>query len=438
MSVSRRKLEHFAQPIPPERAAHERFRHRLAAAVERVRTTGRETHAALTIDVDGFTSIQASFGQKAASRLLSVVGGRVRECLGPDDEMLHPGGDAFHVLLDCKGDLTQAWRVAELMLHVVNAPYTLDGLHHVAVTACVGVARVRPDHVRPADVMRDALEALHRAKLAGAARCAVFDEGMHEATIEKLRLTAELRGAIDREEFRLHYQPILHCSTGELAAAEALVRWEHPVRGMLPPAAFLDHVFRLGLMSELGQWIVAEATRQAVEWRDAFGVRVPIAINVSPRELADPVYVTQVLANIAAHGGSPDCIAFEMTEDVALGHGETPVLALRQLRDAGFTVRIDDFGTGFSSLVYLQRLPIHGLKIDRAFIQHVEFDTKRREIVRAIINLAHVLGLDVVAEGVERREQLDTLRALGCDYAQGYFIATPMTAAGLRAWMGRG
>jgi diguanylate cyclase (GGDEF)-like protein len=430
-----RKLEHTAGPVRAARPAHERFRHRLAAAVERVRATGHETHAALMIDVDGFSSVQASFGRRAASRLLAVVGNRVRECLGPDDEMLHLGGDAFHVLLDCKGDLAKAWRVAELMRHVVNTPYALDEIHQVAVTASVGVARVRSHHLRPADVLRDALEALHRAKLAGSARCAVFDEGMHEATIERLRLTAELRGAIDRAEFRMHYQPILNCLDGELAGVEALFRWEHPTRGTLAPAEFLDHLFRLGLMTEVGQWIVEEVTRQAVEWRRTLGLRVPIAINVSPRELADPTYVPRVLATLAAHGAAPDCIAFEVTEDFALGNSDAPLLALRQLNDCGFALRIDDFGTGFSSLVYLQRLPIRGLKIDRAFIQHVELDRKRREIVRAIIDLAHVLGLDVVAEGVERREQLDALRALGCDHAQGYFIAAPLRAAGFRAWV---
>ena len=438
LSVPRKKLGPAVRQTTSERPGHDRFRHRLAAAVERVRATGQETHAALTIDVDGFTSIQASFGQRAAARLLTVVGNRVRECLGPDDEMLHLGADTFHVLLDCKGDFTQAWRVAELMLHMVNAPYALDDLHQVAVTACVGVARVRSHHLRPADVMRDALEALHRAKLAGAARCAMFDDGMHEATIEQLSLTAELRGAIDRREFCLHYQPILDCTTGELAAVEALLRWQHPTRGTLAPAEFLEHLFRLGLMSEVGQWVVGEASRQAVEWRRTLGLRVPVAINVSPRELADHSYVPRVLATIEAQGAVPACLAFEMTEDFALGHSETPLLALRQLHDAGFTLRIDDFGTGFSSLVYLQRLPVHGLKIDRAFIHHVEFDTKRREIVRAIIDLAHVLELDVVAEGVERREQLDTLRSLGCDYAQGHFIAPPLTAAGLRAWVGLG
>jgi diguanylate cyclase (GGDEF)-like protein len=434
LSGRRRKLDHNQKQRRSARADHDRFMHRLAAAVQCVRATGRETHAVLAIDVDGFTRIQANFGTRAADRLLAVVGSRVRECLGPNDVLLHEGGDEFHVLLDCNGDLADAWRVAELILHVLLAPYALEN-HQVAMSACVGLARVRSHHLRPNDVMRDALEAVHRAKSVGPAHCAAFDEGMHEATLEELRLTADLRRAVDVGEFRLQYQPIVDCVTGGVACVEALVRWEHPRRGSLLPGEFLEPLVRLGLMSEVGHWIVAEVTKQAVLWRRA-GLDVPVAINVSPRELADPAFVPRVLATVDELGGTPENVAFEMTEDVALGHGETPLFALQQLYDAGFTLRIDDFGTGFSSLVYLQRLPVHGLKIDRAFIQHLEFDTKRREIVRAIIDLAHVLELDVVAEGVERREQLDTLRSLGCDYAQGYFLAPPLSPSGLRSWLG--
>jgi EAL domain-containing protein (putative c-di-GMP-specific phosphodiesterase class I) len=320
------------------------------------------------------------------------------------------------------------------MMHVLSAPYPL-GAREIALSTCIGIALVRPDHATAADVTRDAYAAMHRAKSAGSGRCALFDAGMHEATVAQLTLVAELRAAIDRREFRMFYQPILGCRNGALMSLEALIRWEHPTRGCLPPSEFLEASSRAGLMKEIGRWTVGEVARQSLEWRDQAGLTVPIAINVSPRQLADPAFVREVLMIVSRVGASPQSMAFEMTEDIELGQGDAPLRALRELRTAGFRVRIDDFGTGYSSLSYLQRLPIDGLKIDRAFLRHIERDDKQREIVSAIIRLAHVLGLDVVAEGVERREQLETLGRLGCDNAQGHFLSPPLPAQQMKAWL---
>jgi diguanylate cyclase (GGDEF)-like protein len=413
----------------------ERFTTLVTSAVEGTKILGRSTHALLTIDLDGFTRIHSSFGPHAAGRLLVAVGYRIRECLGQDDEMMHRGGDEFHVLVAVEGNAADAWRLAELMLHALMEPYPLEN-RQVALTASIGVALVQPRHVRAADVTRDALAALHRAKTAGSARYALFDLGMHEATIEQLRLDADLRHAIDRDEFRMHYQPILDCRTGAVIALEALVRWEHPTRGCLLPAEFLEPLFRSGLMTEVGRWIIGEVARQSAEWRESVGFDASIAINVSPRQLADSTFVPHVLATLANSGVSTSSIGFEMTEDIELEKNETPLHTLRDLRAAGFRVRIDDFGTGYSSLSYLQRLTLDGLKLDRAFIQNLDFDVKRREIVAAIIRLAHVLDMDVVAEGVERAEQLEMLRALGCDHAQGHFLSPPLAAPQMRAWLG--
>jgi diguanylate cyclase len=233
----------------------------------------------------------------------------------------------------------------------------------------------------------------------------------------------------------MYYQPILDCQSGALLGLEALIRWEHPSRGCLPPSEFLDALNQGGLMPEIGRWIVSEVARQSVEWRDELGLSAPIAINVSPRQLSDSTLVASVLASVAAAGASPASIVFEMTEEMELGEGETPLQTLRDLRAAGFRVYIDDFGTGYSSLSYLQRIAVDGLKIDRAFVRHIEHDAKQREVVSAIIRLAHVLGLDVVAEGVERREQFETLRAMGCDRAQGHYLSPPLAPACMRAWL---
>jgi EAL domain-containing protein (putative c-di-GMP-specific phosphodiesterase class I) len=294
---------------------------------------------------------------------------------------------------------------------------------------------VLPEHHTAADVRRDAYAAVHHAKLVGGNRCALFDESMHSKTKAKLRLEAELRHAIDRNEFRLHYQPIVSASTGTVVAFEALLRWEHPQRGCLPPSEFLDALVSAGLMSEVGHWAVGEACRQAVEWRRSRGYDVAISINVSPRQLLEVTFVHDLSFQLDASGALPTWIEIEVTEDIALGNGEAAMEMLHAVRSRGVRVRIDDFGTGYSSLSYLQRLPVNGLKIDRTFIEQIEHDQQRREIVGAIVRLAHVLGLDVVAEGVERQGQLEALVALGCDFVQGYHISRPQDAMSIAAWM---
>ena len=412
----------------------EKFFARVSQLVTEAKEQGRAAHALLVIDLDGFTRVHASVGAAAAARVLAAVESRLRDCLGPDDDVAQMGEDEFHVLVACDGNAANAWQVAELMQHVLTAPYPIDH-SEVALTACIGIAMVKPQHVSPADATRDARAAVHRAKSAGSARCAVFDETMHAASFQQLQLGAELRRAIDLQQFRMYYQPILDCQSGALLGLEALIRWEHPARGCLPPSEFLDALNQGGLMSELGRWIVSEVARQSVEWRDAVGLAAPIAINVSPRQLSDATLVPSVLAAVAAAGASPECIVFEMTEDIELGDGETPLQTLHDLRAAGFRVYIDDFGTGYSSLSYLQRIAVDGLKIDRTFVRQIEHDAKQREVVSAIIRLAHVLGLDVVAEGVERREQFETLRAMGCDRAQGHYLSPPLAPERMRAWL---
>jgi diguanylate cyclase (GGDEF)-like protein len=434
LSVHRRLPQHRHSGAPSSRVEREQFTKGLTEAVTRARNENRSSLALLTLDLDGFTRIRASFGGAAASRLLVAVANRLRGCLAPSDQMVRVAGDEFHILVGCDGNASAAWQVAELILHVVTAPYALED-REVAITACVGITLVRPDHASASDVVRDAFAALHRAKVAGAARYALFDAGMHEASIAQLRLAAELRNAIDRGEFRMHYQPILDCRTGEVASLEALIRWEHPTRGCLPPSEFLAALDMSELMSEVNRWIVAEVAKQVAAWRAEVGLDATVAINVCPRQLGDSTFLPYVLETLANVGASPDSIAFEMTENFELGKGDAPLRVLREVRQAGIRVFVDDFGTGYSSLSYLQRFAIDGVKLDRSFIDSLDFDARQREIVSAVIRLAHVLDLDVVAEGVERREQLDVLIALGCDHAQGHFFCHPLEPAHMRGWL---
>jgi diguanylate cyclase (GGDEF)-like protein len=434
LSLDRFQPDHGRQHLSPARLEQKQLTSALEQALHRTRIEGRTTHALLAVDLDGFARVRSSFGAVASERLIGDVGQRMRECLNGEDCMARVGADEFHVLVACNGDAAAAWRVAELMVPRITAPYALDE-RQVTVTACIGVALVQAHHRLPADVVRDAFAAVRRAKTTGAARCAPFDEGMHDPTVEQLRVGAELRGAIDRGEFRMYYQPILRCTSGDLASIEALIRWQHPERGCLPPSEFLEALVRAELMGEVGRWTVAEVARQAVEWRNEFGFAASLAINVSPRQLAEPLFLPHAMASVAAAGATPSAIVFEMTEEIELAKGDAPLRALRELRSAGFRVCLDDFGTGYSSLSYLQHVPLDALKIDRGLTNRLDSDSRQREIVNAIIRLAHVLGLDVVAEGVERREQLDVLRTLGCDFVQGHFLSAPLSAGQMRAWL---
>lgn len=415
-------------------AAQALMTQRLEAAVERARQDGRSGHLFLTIDLDGFTAISASYGGDAAKALLLSIGDRLRSCLRATDTIARYGCDEFCILIRCSSDHPFATSMADRIHQQLAAPFVVAG-RPIAVSVSVGVARVRHDHASGADVSRDAYAAVHQAKMLGGNQYALFDEGMHEKTRARLQLEAELRHALDRREFVLFFQPIVCLRTGRLVTLEALLRWEHPTRGCLPPSEFLDTLAAMGLMTDVGRWIVAEACRQSVELRRRLEFDASISINVSPRQLLEHDFVGQTALQIADAGASPEWIEFEITEDIALGDGEAAMRILHDLRQRGVRVRIDDFGTGYSSLSYLQQLPVHGLKIDRAFLEQFETDTHRREIVGAIIRLAHVLGLDVVAEGVEREEQLNALRDLGCDLVQGYHIAQPMRAQRVVGWI---
>ncbi|MEP6999096.1 MAG: GGDEF and EAL domain-containing protein [bacterium] len=435
-STSRASLGELRDDAASPLAGQLLMTERLDAVVAQTRREGRSNFVMLAIDVDGFTAISASYGKEAANRLLAAVGERLRSCVHPLDTVARYGCDEFCVLLRCSSDSPLATTVSEQIQRALADPFMLEG-RAVAVSVSVGIARVLPTHYCAADVSRDAYAAVHHAKMSGGNQCALFDDGMHETTKARLQLEAELRHAFERGQFRLHYQPIVSCVTGALVSLEALIRWEHPTRGCLPPSAFLDVLASTGLLNDVGRWIVGEACRQLATWRKAGACDAYISINVSPMQLVEQGFIEDVVAILAETGASPGWIAFEITEDLALGDTEIAMRALIKLREHGIRVRIDDFGTGYSSLSYLQRLPVGGLKIDRTFLEQFESDAHRRAIVGAIIQLAHVLGVDVVAEGVERREQLEELRVLNCDLVQGYFLSPPLSSDGIRQWIER-
>ena len=429
-SLTIRELnEDAASPL----AAQILLAERLEAAVADARREGRSSFVLLAIDIDGFTAISASYGKDASHRLLAAVGERLRARLQPADTIARYGCDEFCILARCTSDNPQSDISARIQRQLAE-PFALEG-RDIAVSVSVGIARVLPTHASAASVSSDAYAAVHHAKMNGGNQCAIFDAAMHESTRARLQLEAELRHAFERDEFVLHYQPIVNCATGALVALEALIRWEHPVRGCLPPSEFLDVLASTGLLTDVGRWVVSEVCRQWNAWQGTNASDVYIAINVSPLQLVEPGFIDDVITTLTVTGTPASAIAVEITEDLALGDGEIAMRALHQLREHGIRVRIDDFGTGYSSLSYLQRLPVDGLKIDRAFLDQLENDGHRRAIVGAIVALAHVLGLDVVAEGVERGEQLAELQSLGCDFLQGFHISPPVSSERIIEWI---
>ncbi len=420
---------------PETIVAHAVILARLDAAVADARRSGRSSFVLLILDVDGFTAVTASYGKAAADRLLLAVGERLRSCLRAGDSIARYGCDEFCILVRCTSENDVVAKASERISRQLAAPFVLEG-HFIAVSVSAGIARVLPVHATAADVCGDAYAAVHHAKLAGGNQCALFDRTMHETTKARLQLDGELRHAFERDEYVLHYMPIVSTTTGRLVSLEALIRWEHPIRGCLPPSAFLEQLLTTGLMMDLGRWIVRTVCRQLTMWRQSVPrIDAHVSINVSPRQLVEPGFVDDVTRILEETGVSPNRIALEITEDLALDDSDVSIEVLAQLRARGICVRLDDFGTGYSSLSYLQRLPVHGIKIDRSFLEHFEINAHRREIVAAIIRLAHILGLDVVAEGVERQAQADALREMGCDLVQGFHVSPPIRGDELPDWI---
>ena len=337
------------------------------------------------------------------------------------------GGDEFVMMIDDIRDPIDAVRVAERVQAIAAQSLPL-GAQDVFVSPSIGVAVSSADHRSGEDVVRDADLAMYRAKAAGGGRYAVFDAAMHEGALERLRLETELRRAVERQEFRLWYQPIVALTDRQIVGVEALARWQHPERGLLAPGAFLGVAEELGVIASIDQWALGEACRQGQQWHRAHPDRPPltVSVNVSAKAFGSDSLVQTVRDVLAATGFPARALRLEITESVAISDADRVRSVLKQLRAMGVRVSLDDFGTGYCSLSYLQQFPVDTLKIDRSFVARIGEDEGPGEIVRLIVGLAHTLGLDVVAEGTETEAQVDYLAALGVGFAQGFYFAKPM------------
>lgn len=396
----------------------------LAQAAERVRTRGGRL-AVLFVDLDGFKPVNDVLGHHVGDEVLRMVARRLRAGLREGDMVARIGGDEFVMMSEGAMDDEAAGRLAQRLVDAASQPMQI-GTHDIQVSASVGVA-LFPDDGDEGRVLVCADTAMYAAKSAGRNTWRLYREDMDGGGGDVLGMQRAIRRALDNDEFVLHYQPKVGASDGELRGVEALIRWQDPERGMVPPSEFIPVAERFGLINAIGFWTLREACGQIRSWQHA-GWRIPIAVNLSPQQFRQPDLVDRVRACIDEFDIDPGLLALEITESVVMETSSTVRRVLEELKTMGVTLAIDDFGTGHSCLAYLCRLPARQLKIDRTFVIDMQQATEARLVVEAVIRLAHSLRMEVVAEGVERAEQVTTLRALGCDQIQGYYFSRAVPA----------
>lgn len=401
------------------------FLSRLKASLERLRRRPGGRVAVLFLDLDRFKVINDSLGHPCGDKLIVAVAERLRHALGRQETLARFGGDEFAILCEDIEDPQDAIAVAERVLKSFGLPFTLEQSEAVT-TASLGIAVTASVDQEGDDLIRDADAAMYRAKEQGGGRYLLFDEVTRTRALQRLEMEHALRRALERDEFRVFFQPEVSLDTEEIIGLEALVRWEHPERGLLTPGAFIALAEETGLIVPIGRWVLSEACRLAQRWQVARAHDAPLTlrVNVSARQLADDLPHT-VAGVLAESQMDPATLCLEVTESVLIEDPDSSATTLSALKALGVQLAIDDFGTGYSSLAYLRRFPVDCLKIDRSYIRGLPHSPEDTAIVAAVVDLAHALSLSVTAEGVESTDQLVNLRARGCDTAQGFLFARP-------------
>lgn len=431
--IREQRLRHDSQHDPltglPNRAM---FMKRLSDATHRARRGEDGLFAVLFLDLDGFKLVNDSMGHHVGDELLVTVARRLEQSVRGGDLVARLGGDEFAVLLERIADARDTAMVAERIQDALHEPFSIGGYEHVG-SASIGVALSSGANEQPEYLLRSADIAMYRAKNGGRGRYEMFDRAMHAEALTRLQLENDLRHALERQEFFLQFQPIVSLADGRVTGVEALVRWRHFERGVVSPSVFVPVLEDTGLVVQTGRWVLREACRQGRVWQDRYGKdrAFTMAVNLSVREFGQPDLARTIVGILDETGFPPEQLRLEITESALISHKHPAIEIAKEIRSLGVAIHLDDFGTGYSALSYLNRLPLDAVKVDRAFTSTIDTEERPLHVVRAIVSLAHALGLEVVAEGVTTERQLELLRQMGCDMAQGYLFARASSPAEL-------
>src|SRR6266404_2398761 len=410
----------------------------LKFVIERAKQHDDYQFAVLFLDLDRFKNVNDSLGHSIGDQLLITMARRLESCIREVDMVARLGGDEFAILLDGIPNQAEATNMARRIQEKLQSPFNLSG-HEVFTTTSIGIALSSTGYDHPENMLRDADTAMYRAKAQGKACYEVFDKGMHTHAVYLLQMENDLRRALDREEFRVYYQPIVSLENGNLAGFEALIRWQHPERGFVNPSDFIPLAEETGLIIPIGLWILKKACQQLSrwQWQSAANRHLFMSVNLSSKQVVQPDLVAQIRDILEETHVEAKHLKLEITESCVMENADMAARLLKRLKALGVQLSIDDFGTGYSSLSYLHRFPVNTLKIDRSFVGRIGEAAENLEIVRTVISLAENMGMEVVAEGIETMSQLTQLRRLKCQYGQGYLFSRPVDADSVSAWISK-